>query len=98
MTEPSQEKELYIDSSGVDLHQFIVDTLQKPNDRTMLLKLEQELCKFIQNQKEHVRKFPPMTSYHRMIVHRVAAYFGLEHNVDQAGKSVIVNKTQNTRM
>lgn len=43
--------------------------------------------------------YPPMTSYHRMIVHRVAAYFGMDHNVDQqTGKSVIINKTINTRM
>ena len=43
--------------------------------------------------------YPPMTSYHRMIVHRVAAYFGMDHNVDQqTGKSVIINKTVNTRM
>uniref|UniRef100_A0A8D0GEP4 R3H domain containing 1 n=1 Tax=Sphenodon punctatus TaxID=8508 RepID=A0A8D0GEP4_SPHPU len=33
-----------------------------------------------------------------MLLHRVAAYFGLEHNVDQSGKSVIVNKTGNTRI
>ena len=39
-----------------------------------------------------------MTSYHRMLLHRVAAYFGLDHNVDQSGKSVIVNKTSNTRI
>ncbi len=39
-----------------------------------------------------------MTSYHRMLLHRVAAYFGLDHNVDQTGKSVIINKTSNTRM
>lgn len=39
-----------------------------------------------------------MTSYHRMLLHRVAAYFGLDHNVDQTGKAVIVNKTSNTRI
>merc|ERR1719516_151349 len=39
-----------------------------------------------------------MSSYHRMLVHRVAAYFGLDHNVDQSGNSVIVNKTKNTRL
>merc|ERR1719317_66213 len=37
-------------------------------------------------------------SYHRMLVHRVAAYFGLDHNVDQSGNCVIVNKTKNTRL
>ncbi len=33
-----------------------------------------------------------------MIVHRVAAFFGLDHNVDKNGQSIIVTKTQNTRM
>uniref|UniRef100_A0A8B9FP14 cAMP regulated phosphoprotein 21 n=1 Tax=Amazona collaria TaxID=241587 RepID=A0A8B9FP14_9PSIT len=33
-----------------------------------------------------------------MLVHRVAAYFGMDHNVDQTGKSVIINKTSNTRI
>lgn len=44
------------------------------------------------------KKFPQMTSYHRMLLHRVAAYFGMDHNVDQTGKAVIINKTTNTRM
>jgi len=43
-------------------------------------------------------RFPEMTSYHRMLVHRVAAYFGMDHNIDAKGKSVIINKTDNTRM
>ncbi|XP_051480222.1 R3H domain-containing protein 1 isoform X15 [Apus apus] len=64
----------------------------------MLLKLEQEILDFIGNNEIPRKKFPPMTSYHRMLLHRVAAYFGLEHNVDQSGKSVIVNKTSNTRI
>ncbi|NXG61018.1 R3HD1 protein, partial [Hemiprocne comata] len=67
-------------------------------DRMMLLKLEQEILDFIGNNEIPRKKFPPMTSYHRMLLHRVAAYFGLEHNVDQSGKSVIVNKTSNTRI
>lgn len=46
----------------------------------------------------HYKKFPQMSSYQRMLVHRVAAYFGMDHNVDQTGKSVIINKTSNTRM
>ena len=28
----------------------------------------------------------------------MAAYFGLDHNVDQSGNCVIVNKTKNTRL
>jgi hypothetical protein len=33
-----------------------------------------------------------------MIVHRVAAFFGLDHNVDKNGQAVVVTKTPNARM
>ncbi|XP_015213848.1 R3H domain-containing protein 1 isoform X11 [Lepisosteus oculatus] len=89
----------YTDSTGIDLHEFLVNTLKNnPRDRMMLLKLEQDILDFISNNESQRRKFPPMTSYHRMLLHRVAAYFGLDHNVDQTGKSVIINKTSNTRI
>ncbi|XP_048870771.1 R3H domain-containing protein 1-like isoform X4 [Brienomyrus brachyistius] len=89
----------YTDSTGIDLHEFLVNTLNNnPRDRMMLLKLEQDILDFISNNQTQRRKFPPMTSYHRMLLHRVAAYFGLEHNVDPTGKSVIINKTSSTRI
>ncbi|CDQ69548.1 unnamed protein product [Oncorhynchus mykiss] len=89
----------YTDSTGIDVHEFLVNTLKNnPRDRMMLLKLEQDILDFIGNNESQKRKFPPMTSYHRMLLHRVAAYFGLDHNVDQTGKSVIINKTSNTRI
>ncbi|XP_030209279.1 R3H domain-containing protein 1 isoform X2 [Gadus morhua] len=89
----------YTDSTGIDLHEFLVNTLtNNPRDRITLLKLEQDLLDFIRNNESQRRKFPPMTSYHRMLLHRVAAYFGLEHNVDPSGKSVVVNKTTSTRI
>ncbi|XP_037552496.1 R3H domain-containing protein 1 isoform X2 [Nematolebias whitei] len=89
----------YTDSTGIDLHEFLVNTLKgNPRDRIMLLKLEQDILDFISNNESQKRKFPPMTSYHRMLLHRVAAYFGLDHNVDPSGKSVVINKTINTRI
>ncbi|XP_075872050.1 R3H domain-containing protein 1-like isoform X2 [Nelusetta ayraudi] len=89
----------YTDSTGIDLHEFLVNTLKgNPRDRIMLLKLEQEILDFISNKESQKRKFPPMTSYHRMLLHRVAAYFGMDHNVDPSGKSVVINKTSSTRI
>ncbi|KAJ8351601.1 hypothetical protein SKAU_G00230770 [Synaphobranchus kaupii] len=89
----------YTDSTGIDLHEFLVNTLKNnPRDRMILLKLEQDILDFISNNESQRRKFPPMTSYHRMLLHRVAAYFGLDHNVDQSGKSVIINRTSSTRI
>lgn len=39
-----------------------------------------------------------MCSYDRMLVHRVAAFYGMDHNINQTGKSVIVSKTKFTRV
>ncbi|XP_062353526.1 cAMP-regulated phosphoprotein 21 isoform X11 [Cinclus cinclus] len=87
----------YTDSTGIDLHEFLINTL-KNNPRMILLKMEQEIIDFISDNNSHYKKFPQMSSYQRMLVHRVAAYFGMDHNVDQTGKSVIINKTSNTRI
>ncbi|XP_047669652.1 R3H domain-containing protein 2 isoform X6 [Tachysurus fulvidraco] len=89
----------YTDSTGIDVHEFLVNTLRNnPRDRMMLLKLEQDILEFINDDNNQYKKFPQMTSYHRMLLHRVAAYFGMDHNVDQTGKAVIINKTCNTRI
>ncbi|XP_045153584.1 cAMP-regulated phosphoprotein 21 isoform X5 [Echinops telfairi] len=89
----------YTDSTGVDLHGFLINTLRNNSrDRMILLKVEQEVIEFIGDSNNHYKKFPQMSSYQRMLVHRVAAYFGLDHNVDQTGKSVIINKTSSTRI
>ncbi|XP_036188846.1 cAMP-regulated phosphoprotein 21 isoform X7 [Myotis myotis] len=89
----------YTDSTGIDLHEFLINTLKNNSrDRMILLKMEQEIIDFISDNNNHYKKFPQMSSYQRMLVHRVAAYFGLDHNVDQTGKSVIINKTSSTRI
>ncbi|XP_069862671.1 cAMP-regulated phosphoprotein 21 isoform X2 [Dipodomys merriami] len=89
----------YTDSTGIDLHEFLINTLKNNSrDRLILLKMEQEIIDFIGDTNNHYKKFPQMSSYQRMLVHRVAAYFGLDHNVDQTGKSVIINKTGSTRI
>ncbi|XP_057562309.1 cAMP-regulated phosphoprotein 21 isoform X5 [Hippopotamus amphibius kiboko] len=89
----------YTDSTGIDLHEFLINTLKNNSrDRMILLKMEQEIIDFIGDNNNHYKKFPQMSSYQRMLVHRVAAYFGLDHNVDQTGKSVIINKTNSTRI
>ncbi|KAF4073934.1 hypothetical protein AMELA_G00248980 [Ameiurus melas] len=101
MKKPSLSKESsleYTDSTGIDLEEFLITTLKSsPRDRLMLLKLEQDMTDFMIDNYSY-KKFPQMSSYHRMLVHRVAAYFGLEHNVDHSGKAVIINKASNSRI
>lgn len=89
----------YKDFSGVDTESFISTTLRNnPKDRTLLLRLENVLQQFIQNEEQTTHQFQAMNSYERMIVHRVAAFFGLNHNVDKNGQAVVVTKTSNTRI
>ncbi|VDN02212.1 unnamed protein product [Thelazia callipaeda] len=96
----------YTDSTGINLLSFITCTLHKNSkDRHMLLQLEQHMKKLIKDPRlvtdaafRNSQKFPAMSSYNRMLVHRVAAFFGLDHNVDQNGTAVVVNKTSHTRL
>ncbi|XP_046404219.1 R3H domain-containing protein 2-like isoform X4 [Ischnura elegans] len=79
-------------SSG-DLQQFIVETLNRNyKDRMLMLKIEQEIVSLARDNKRTHHKFPPMSSYQRMLVHRVAAFLGMEHNVDSTGNAVVVSK------
>ena len=44
-------------------------------------------------------RFPQASSYNRMLIHRTAAFFGMEHNVDtETQQCVIVAPTKNTRI
>ncbi|KAL7669930.1 hypothetical protein ACOME3_004876 [Neoechinorhynchus agilis] len=89
----------YRDHQGVDTEEFIRQTIQKhPKDRNFIMALEREMLAFIINNDRPFYAFSPMSSYQRMLVHRVAAYFGLDHNVDQTGQIVIVSRTKQTRI
>ncbi|XP_076456001.1 uncharacterized protein LOC143290449 isoform X2 [Babylonia areolata] len=98
--ESSMEKisNIYKDSSGVDLEEFIKKTLVKSKkDKQMLLNLEKDFKIFVESQDQHYQ-LAEMCSYDRMICHRVAAFYGMDHNIDKSGKCVIVSKTKFTRI
>uniref|UniRef100_A0A1Y1L854 R3H domain-containing protein n=1 Tax=Photinus pyralis TaxID=7054 RepID=A0A1Y1L854_PHOPY len=91
--------EQYTDTTGVDLEQFIAETLNRnAKDRALMLRIEQELVSLAKDKIKSHYKFPPMSSYQRMLVHRCAAYFGMDHNIESSGKCVVVNKTKCTRI
>ncbi|XP_017058640.2 protein encore isoform X2 [Drosophila ficusphila] len=93
--------EQYTDYGGTDLLLFFRDTLNKnPKDRNILLKIEKDLMEFVQeNSRGCEYRFPPASSYNRMLIHRTAAFFGMEHNVDtETQQCVIVAVAKNTRI
>lgn len=88
-----QRDHSYADSMGIDVLRFVENTLHKnAKDREFLLFIEEETRKFVEDESKSYHFFPPMSSYNRMLVHRVAAFFGLIHNVDQSGQQVVVTK------
>ncbi|CAF0850391.1 unnamed protein product [Didymodactylos carnosus] len=91
--------EPYKDFSGIDTETFISRTIKNnPKDRSLMFQLEQIFREFINDTKVKTYQFQAMNSYQRMIVHRVSAFFGLDHNVDKTGAAIICQKTQNTRI
>ncbi|XP_025080628.1 cAMP-regulated phosphoprotein 21-like isoform X3 [Pomacea canaliculata] len=97
--ESSVEKYAYKDNTGVDLLDFIKKTLFKSaKDKKMLLQLEKDFKRFVADPKDQFLQLSEMCSYDRMLVHRLAAFYGMDHNINQTGKCVIVSKTKYTRV
>ncbi|CAG8707580.1 20434_t:CDS:2 [Gigaspora margarita] len=95
---PEQSAHLGEIDFNTGLDGFLLAALKNPKDRLFLLKLDREMERFI-NEKNHTRlEFPPMNSYQRLIVHRVAQYFKLSHVVDSSGKAVVLYKSSDTQI
>ncbi|XP_013143056.1 PREDICTED: uncharacterized protein LOC106106943 [Papilio polytes] len=84
-----------LEPTGPELVDFIKETLNKNSrDRLTLLKIEKELHNLVNDTGRCIVRFPVMTSYGRMLVHRCAALFQLSHHIDQNNKTcVMVSKT-----
>lgn len=84
-----------LECSGAELLAFLTESLKKSQkDRMYLLRIEQEILQLIKDSSKESHKINASSSYNRMLIHRVAAYFGLEHTVDHTHTSVIVTKTK----
>ncbi|CAJ0634914.1 2187_t:CDS:2, partial [Entrophospora sp. SA101] len=59
---------------------------------------DQEMERFIDDESRSRLEFPPMNSYQRLIIHRVAQYFKLSHVVDASGKAVVLYKSPETQI
>jgi len=77
---------------------FLLSALASQRERMLILKLDRELEHFVQNTAVSRLQFPPMSSYNRMIIHKMAQHFKLEHNVvDIASPSFPAPNTQQKR-
>lgn len=86
--------------------QFLREALQNPRERLSILRMEQDVEKFIRDPTQQQYEFPQLpTSYLRLAAHRVAQHYSLQSMVlldnslpDGSGSRIIVRKTSECRL
>jgi len=98
LNSPPPETDTY--TSNVEVDQFLLSALANPRDRLTILKLDHDLAKFMKETQLFRLEFPPMSSYQRLIVHRVAQYYKLDHTVVdiEGGKGIVLTKNQDSNI
>ncbi|XP_065198942.1 cAMP-regulated phosphoprotein 21-like, partial [Sycon ciliatum] len=87
------------DNTSLYLRQFLIVSLNQAKDRWFLLQTEQSILGHLTS-KQHMAplKISTATSYHRMLVHRVAAFFRMDYLTNHLESGVILQKTAKTRL
>lgn len=93
-------KPLQQDLEQVDA--FLREALQNPRDRLTILRMEQEVEKFLRNPELQTLEFQPMiSSYYRLAAHRVAQHYYLQTQASDTpggeGGRIIARKTGDNR-
>ncbi|EEF37398.1 uncharacterized protein LOC8285657 [Ricinus communis] len=86
--------------------QFLRDALNNPRERLSILRMEQDVEKFIRDPTQQQLEFQQLpTSYLRLAAHRVAQHYSLQSMVlldnnlpDGSGSRIIVRKTSECRL
>ncbi|XP_068658939.1 uncharacterized protein [Aristolochia californica] len=86
--------------------QFLREALQNPRERLSVLRMEQDVLKFIRDPAQQQMEFPQLpTSYLRLAAHRVAQHYYLQSMVvsdptllDGSGSRILVCKTSECRL
>ncbi|KAK6136016.1 hypothetical protein DH2020_030226 [Rehmannia glutinosa] len=86
--------------------QFLREAIQNPRERLSVLRMEQDVEKFIRDPTREQMEFQQLpTSYLRLAAHRVAQHYSLQSMVlldnnlpDGSGSRIIVRKTSNIRL
>ncbi|KAF9595066.1 hypothetical protein IFM89_036525 [Coptis chinensis] len=95
-----------VDKNDDQVDQFLREALQNPRERLSVLRLEQDIEKFIRDPAQQQLEFQQLpTSYLRLAAHRVAQHYCLQSMVmldnnlpDGSGSRIIVRKTSECRI
>jgi len=82
VSSPTKQDEIPVDPA-------LSSALEQPRERLNLLKFEDKIVRFMRLPKEQRLEFPPLSGFHRLLVHRLAIRFGLEHQAIEVMMSSI---------
>ncbi|KIV99261.1 uncharacterized protein PV09_09031 [Verruconis gallopava] len=98
ITEQANPVSVASDMPPVD--EKLLEALSSPRDRVFILKIEQDILDFMKNEKELHLTLPDCNSFYRMLSHRLADYYGLDHthHPRDSGTAVLISKTPHSRV
>lgn len=76
----------------------LIEALESPKDRIMVLKLQQDIVDFVKDAKESSMMLPQTNAFYRMLAHKLADYYRLGHVVDDSTMALRIFKTPDCRL
>ncbi|KAK3074803.1 hypothetical protein LTR53_002469 [Teratosphaeriaceae sp. CCFEE 6253] len=93
VTHPIETANINGGSTGYPPDPKLLEALDSPRDRLMVMKLQTDIIDFIGDPKEVALTLPQCNAYHRMLAHKAADYYMLDHVVDDSASGVRLFKT-----
>lgn len=66
----------------------LLDALASPKDRLSILQLEERILTFVTQSELQFIDLPPQNSYARLLAHKLADYYGLNHHINDDGMTI----------
>ncbi|CCG82637.1 putative R3H domain protein [Taphrina deformans PYCC 5710] len=81
-----------VPSNALALDDNLLEALNSSKDRINVLRLEQEIVAFLQNDSKDVLEVPSLNSYHRLLAHKTGDFYQLTHVSDTARQLILFHK------
>ncbi|KAK2736020.1 hypothetical protein FQN57_000913 [Myotisia sp. PD_48] len=81
-----------------DPDEKLMEAMNSPKDRLLLLQLEEKIISFIKNSTDGSLELPPCNSFGRLLAHKLGDYYHLTHFVDNNVTSVRLHRTPWSRL
>jgi hypothetical protein len=72
----------------------LLDALASPKERLSILQLEARLLAFIKQPDIQYIDLPPQNSYARLLAHKLADYYGLQHRINEDGMTIRIFRAE----